>query len=76
MTNQRYVDQVTLLLRSIQEIAREDMFALKGATAINLFVRDLPVRSRALGIFRRYQVAPSTPIFEISPLRAMQRGAS
>jgi predicted nucleotidyltransferase component of viral defense system len=29
-------------MRAIPEIAREDMFALKGGTAINLFVRDLP----------------------------------
>ena len=42
MTAQRYVDQVNLLVRAIPEIAREDIFALKGGTAINLFVRDLP----------------------------------
>lgn len=42
MTTQRYVDQVSLLVRAIPEIAREDIFALKGGTAINLFVRDLP----------------------------------
>lgn len=42
MTAQRYADQVSLLVRTIPEIAREDMFALKGGTAINLFVRDLP----------------------------------
>jgi len=42
MTGQRYVDQVALLVRVIPEIAREDIFALKGGTAINLFVRDLP----------------------------------
>jgi len=42
MTAQQYVDQVSLLVRAIPEIAREDIFALKGGTAINLFVRDLP----------------------------------
>lgn len=42
MTAQRFVDQVSLLVRAIPEIAREDIFALKGGTAINLFVRDLP----------------------------------
>lgn len=42
MTTERYIAQVQLLLRAIPEIAREDMFALKGGTAINLFVRDLP----------------------------------
>ena len=37
-----YRRQVGLLLRTIPHIAREDCFALKGGTAINLFVRDLP----------------------------------
>ena len=42
MTAERYLDQVALLLRTIPEIASEPDFALKGGTAINLFVRDLP----------------------------------
>jgi predicted nucleotidyltransferase component of viral defense system len=42
MTAERYLAQVQLLLRAIPEIAREKMFALKGGTAINLFVRNLP----------------------------------
>ena len=42
MAAERYEDQVQLLVRTIPEIAREDMFALKGGTAINLFLRDLP----------------------------------
>tara|TARA_R110000782_G_scaffold270455_1_gene371312 strand:- start:14145 stop:15110 length:966 start_codon:yes stop_codon:yes gene_type:complete len=42
MTAERYLDQVALLLRTIPEIATEPDFALKGGTAINLFVRDLP----------------------------------
>ena len=37
-----YYRQVQLLLRLIPFIARYDCFALKGGTAINLFVRDLP----------------------------------
>jgi predicted nucleotidyltransferase component of viral defense system len=40
--NDAYLRQVTLLLRTVPFIAREDSFALKGGTAINLFVRDLP----------------------------------
>lgn len=40
--NEIYVRQVNLLLRVIPMIAREDSFALKGGTAINLFYRDLP----------------------------------
>jgi predicted nucleotidyltransferase component of viral defense system len=42
MTLDRYVRQVALLVRTVPEIAEEEDFALKGGTAINLFVRDLP----------------------------------
>src|SRR3546814_4593674 len=42
MTAQAFGDQVSLLVRALPEIAREDIFALQGGTAINLFVRDLP----------------------------------
>lgn len=42
MFNPRYDTQVRLLLRCLPEIARYPCFALKGGTAINLFVRDLP----------------------------------
>lgn len=38
----RYRAQVALLVRVIPFVAREDCFALKGGTAINLFVRDMP----------------------------------
>lgn len=37
-----YRRQVNLLLRSVPFVAKEKCFALKGGTAINLFVRDLP----------------------------------
>lgn len=37
-----YRRQVALLLKTIPFIAKETCFALKGGTAINLFVRDLP----------------------------------
>ena len=38
----RYVRQVRLLVRVLPYLAREEVFALKGGTAINLFHRDLP----------------------------------
>lgn len=38
----RYVDQVRLLLGVLPDIASEEVFALKGGTAINLFCRDMP----------------------------------
>ncbi|QOG21763.1 nucleotidyl transferase AbiEii/AbiGii toxin family protein [Bradyrhizobium sp. SEMIA] len=37
-----YKKQVALLLRVLPFVAEEKCFALKGGTAINLFVRDLP----------------------------------
>lgn len=37
-----YLKQVALLIRAVPFIAPEKEFALKGGTAINLFVRDLP----------------------------------
>jgi len=42
MILQKYKEQVDLLLQVIPYVAKEKMFALKGGTAINLFVRDMP----------------------------------
>ena len=40
--DERYRRQVELLVRTLPHVAQESCFALKGGTAINLFVRDLP----------------------------------
>jgi len=37
-----YAAQVALLVQLLPAVAKEDCFALKGGTAINLFYRDLP----------------------------------
>ena len=37
-----YREQVALLVQTLPHIAEETCFALKGGTAINLFVRDMP----------------------------------
>jgi len=37
-----YYRQVQLLIRLFPIIGREPCFALKGGTALNLFVRDMP----------------------------------
>ena len=42
MARESYEAQVSLLVRILPYIAREEIFALKGGTAINLFYRDLP----------------------------------
>jgi hypothetical protein len=42
MMSDAYRAQVDLLLRVLPHVAAERCFALKGGTAINLFVRDMP----------------------------------
>lgn len=42
MRNSPYFGQVVLMLRAIPHVTAESCFALKGGTAINLFVRDMP----------------------------------
>ena len=42
MTSEVYKAQVRLLVRTLPYVAAEDCFALKGGTAINLFIRDMP----------------------------------
>ncbi|WP_337143792.1 nucleotidyl transferase AbiEii/AbiGii toxin family protein [Mesorhizobium sp. Cs1299R1N1] len=42
MAREQYMRQVELLVRTLPFIARQDVFALKGGTAINLFHRDMP----------------------------------
>jgi predicted nucleotidyltransferase component of viral defense system len=42
MKNSPYFKQVELILQTIPHVAAEAGFALKGGTAINLFVRDMP----------------------------------
>ena len=37
-----YRQQVALLIRALPFVAKEQVFALKGGTAINLFLRDMP----------------------------------
>jgi hypothetical protein len=40
--DERYLGQVRLLLAVLPFVAKEEAFALKGGTAINLFIRDMP----------------------------------
>ena len=37
-----YYQQVKLLIRMLPVVAKEKVFALKGGTAINLFIREFP----------------------------------
>lgn len=40
--NETYRKQVALLIRTLPLIAEEKVFAMKGGTAINLFMRNMP----------------------------------
>lgn len=42
MARDAYAGQVALLVRLLPFIAQEEVFALKGGAAINLFYRDMP----------------------------------
>ncbi len=42
MIDPKYKVQVDLLLQTLPYVAKETIFALKGGTAINLFVRSMP----------------------------------
>jgi predicted nucleotidyltransferase component of viral defense system len=42
MISSKYKAQADLLLQVLPHVAKEEVFALKGGTAINLFVRDMP----------------------------------
>ena len=42
MIDKTYIDTVRLLLESVPAIFETPRFAMKGGTAINLFVQDMP----------------------------------
>jgi hypothetical protein len=42
MINQSYINQADLILQVLPHIATEKTFALKGGTAINLFLHNMP----------------------------------
>ncbi|CAI4030747.1 Ync [Nitrospira tepida] len=42
VTDNRFTEQVRLLVTVLPHVARQGCFALKGGTALNLFVRDMP----------------------------------
>ena len=43
--DESYAQTVRLLLRAAPDVFANDIFAMKGGTAINLFVRDMPRRA-------------------------------
>ena len=39
--DEKYLNQVNLVVSTLQHVSKEDCFALKGGTAINLFYNNL-----------------------------------
>ncbi len=75
MMNQAYLDAVRLLLAVAPVIFRRPTFALKGGTAINLFVQDMPRLSVDLDlVYIDHQSERDAALAEISSeLLAIQR---
>jgi predicted nucleotidyltransferase component of viral defense system len=67
MIQDRYKAQADLLLRILPHVAREENFALKGGTAINLFVRDMPRLSVDIDLtYTRWQDDRTTALQNIA----------
>lgn len=56
--DERYVQTVRLLLRVAADVFTNDIFAMKGGTAINLFVGDMPRLSVDIDVTYTPQQAP------------------
>ena len=62
-----YFSQAKLLLRVLPLVVAEDCFAVKGGTAINFFVRDLPRLSVDIdGTGKLHTVHLKPPVVEIA----------
>ena len=55
MRDSPFYPQVELLLKVLPLVAKEEVFALKGGTAINLFVRNMPRLSVDIDLTFRIQ---------------------
>ena len=72
--NNPYRQQVALLLEVLPLVGRERCFALKGGTAINLFVRDMPRLSVDIDLAYLPVQDRATSLFEVAA--ALERIAS
>ncbi|MCD9014438.1 nucleotidyl transferase AbiEii/AbiGii toxin family protein [Parachryseolinea silvisoli] len=67
MIQERYKAQVDLLLRILPHVAREENLALKGGTAINLFIRNMPRLSVDIDLtYTRWQDDRATALQNIA----------
>ena len=56
-----YADTVRLLLTVAPEVFANDIFAMKGGTAINLFVQDMPRLSVDIDVVFQLREVPAGP---------------
>jgi len=62
-----YIDTVRLLLRAAPEVFAGEIFAMKGGTAINLLVRDMPRLSVDIDVvYRSWQTERQQALLEIT----------
>jgi len=73
MNREQYTDQVLLLLDCMPALKKQEMFALKGGTAINFFVRNFPRLSVDIDLtyvrlnqksttLRHFSITPNTSV--------------
>lgn len=74
VNKEQYVSQVNLLLDCLPVLREQDVFALKGGTAINFFIRDLPRLSVDVDLTFLKYTDRNTAISEIeNGLRAISK---
>lgn len=62
-----YADTVRLLLAAAPEVFANDIFAMKGGSAINLFVRDMPRLSVDIDVvYRQWQVPREDALADVA----------
>jgi hypothetical protein len=64
-----YRQQVQLLVRTLPFVAQQPVFALKGGTAINLFLQDMPRLSVDIDI--AYLPVEDRPGFKVWPVNRL-----
>lgn len=70
--NQEYVDTVRLLLAIAPAVFQSPRFALKGGTALNLFLHDMPRLSVDIDVDATAKLTSSVQFFpEIRPLKVL-----
>lgn len=75
MIDKAYVETVRLLIKAIPETFRTPFFALKGGTALNLFVQEMPRLSVDLDIvYARHDANRDTALKEIGEALDAIRG--